>query len=163
MKKTLIIIISLVYIASIVVVNFFGLEIKVFDGVTYVEKISCADVKLLHEIPITIEPTYFASYGETPWFVFDFVPNANGTEYTDDPTSVQTNPNAVHVEYEIFPHTANERSVDFIFDKDAYANRVIFDDLKNTFIFLKPKTSVLVTMKSKDGSNKSTSFYIYCK
>ena len=39
MKKTIVIITLLIYIASIAVVNFFGLEVKVFDGITYVESI----------------------------------------------------------------------------------------------------------------------------
>ena len=41
MKKTIVIVILVVYIASIAVVNFFGLKIKEFEGVEYVEEIRC--------------------------------------------------------------------------------------------------------------------------
>ena len=56
MKKTFIIIILAVYIASIAVVNFFGLEIKIFDGITYVERIECATITIQNENAVTLEP-----------------------------------------------------------------------------------------------------------
>ena len=162
MKKTIIIIISLVYIASIVIVNFFGLQVKQFDGVTYVDSIAISDVRLLHEIPELIEPKYQEQIGSDPWYIFDFVPAPDGTEYTSDTTSVQNNPNAVHIDYEVLPHIADERSVEFVFDKEAYKDYVVFDDLKNTFIFLKPNKSIYVTIRALDGSNKTVSFYLHC-
>ena len=49
MKKTIVIVIILIYIASIAVVNFFGLEVKVFDGITYVESIQCNSITVHNE------------------------------------------------------------------------------------------------------------------
>ena len=57
MKKTMVIVILAVYIASIAVVNFFGLEIKQFDGITYVSDIICSSITVQNETPVTIEPT----------------------------------------------------------------------------------------------------------
>ena len=51
MKKTIIIVILVVYIASIAVVNFFGLAMKEFDGVEYVQEIKCNGVTVLNENP----------------------------------------------------------------------------------------------------------------
>ena len=56
MKKTFIIIILAVYIASIAIVNFFGLEIKVFDGITYVERIECATITVRNGNDVKLEP-----------------------------------------------------------------------------------------------------------
>ena len=55
MKKTIIVIILAVYIASIAVVNFFGLEIKTFDSETYISFIDVVDVSHLGMDGMSIE------------------------------------------------------------------------------------------------------------
>ena len=82
MKKTIVIIILLIYIASIAVVNFFGLEVKVFDGITYVESIQCNTITLRNENPVTLSPKQ--TLGGKPLFIFDFVPAPEDQPYTDD-------------------------------------------------------------------------------
>ena len=80
MKKTIVVIILAVYIASIAIVNFFGLEVKVFDGITYVESIQCDTVTLRNESSAKLYPiTYLGEKGDIPLFEFTFIPNADGT------------------------------------------------------------------------------------
>ena len=50
MKKTIVIVILVVYIASIAVVNFFGLAIKEFDGVEYVQEIKCNSITVIKSV-----------------------------------------------------------------------------------------------------------------
>ncbi len=155
MKKTIVIIILAVYIASIAIVNFFGLEVKIFDGITYVSSIQCSTVTVQNESPKVIEPTY--PFGnDTPLFIFDFIPAEGGAEYTSDDESIITNPNAVQINYEVFPHLADEQGVRFEYDEAAMEGVAVFHDTSKTFVFLKPNTIFTITVKATDGSNKST-------
>ena len=158
MKKTLVIIILAVYIASIAVVNFFGLKDQVFDGVTYVNQIKCETVTVQNENPITLTPA--SQFRDNPLFVFDFIPAPNGSSYTTDAESIITNPNAVQINYEAFPHTADNTQVRFIFDESAMAGSVVFNELSRTFIFLVPNKIYTITIESTDGSNIQTQISI---
>ena len=153
MKKTIVIIILLIYIASIAVVNFFGLEVKVFDGITYVESIQCNTITLRNENPVTLSPKQ--TLGGKPLFIFDFVPAPEDQPYSDDDESIITNPNAIQINYEVLPHLADETGVKFEYDTEAMEGAVVFHELSHTFVFLKPNKVITITMKATDGSNKS--------
>ena len=158
MNKTLIIIILVVYIASIAIVNFFGLEIKVFDGITYVESIECATITVQNENPVTLEPKQ-QLHGK-PLFVFEFIPAPEDAPYTTEDESIITNPNAVQINYEVFPHLADETSVKFEYDLNAAEGVVVFHEVSKTFVFLKPNKIITITVRSTDGSNKSTQIQV---
>lgn len=163
MKKTIIIVILVVYIASIAVVNFFGLAIKEFDGVEYVQEIKCNSITVLNETPITITtpkiPEPNADGISIPEFYFDFIP---GT-YTADPSSIASNPNRIRINYEVIPHTADGSKVTFVcrdtFDQDGNL-LVQFDEATQTFVFLEPFVMIEATLKSADGSNVKTTIKI---
>ena len=91
MKKTIVIVILVVYIASIVVVNFFGLKSEVFDGITYVKEIQCNSVTVQNETPVTIESKQML--GGKPLFMFDFIPADQENPYTAEAESIINNPN----------------------------------------------------------------------
>ncbi len=160
MKKIIVVLILVVYIASIAVVNFFGLETKVFDGITYVNDIQCNSVTLQREDPITLDPEDYLLGGKKV-FLFNFIPAAEGHSYTTDDESIITNPNAVKINYEVFPHLADERGVIFEFDKEANKGVVVFHEISRTFVFIKPNRGITITIKAIDGSNISTQIYIY--
>lgn len=159
MKKIFIVLILIVFIASIVVVNFFGLEIKQFDGVKYVEYITCETITVQTEDPQTIYASTSSKEGY-PRFIFNFVPADPDNPYTTDDESVVTNPNAITLDYEVFPHLANDTSVKFIFDEEAMAGKVVFHETSRTFVFLKPNEIFNITIKAMDGSNVSTTIQI---
>ena len=161
MKKTIVIIILAVYIASIAIVNFFGLEVKIFDGITYVESIQCDTVILRNEDSTELYPiTYIGSNGEIPLFEFTFTPKADGTDYTDDPESIVQNPNAIELNYVVFPHLADEQGVKFEYDEESMAGVAVFREDIRTLVFLRPGKIFTVTIKATDGSNKSTTVAI---
>ncbi len=158
MKKTLIIIILVVYIASIAVVNFFGLEIKEFDGITYVDSIVCETVTVQNENALTLEPTQMLN--GKPLFIFDFIPAPENAPYTSEDESIINNPNAVQINYEVLPHLADETGVKFEYDRNAMEGAVVFHEISRTFVFLKPNRIINVTIRATDGSNKSTQISI---
>ena len=158
MKKTIVIVILAVYIASIAVVNFFGLEIKVFDGITYVDQILCESITVQNQNPVTLEPKQQLDDG-TLVFRYEFVPAPDGGEYTMENESIMSNPNAVRINYEVFPHLADETGVRFEFDEKAIEGIAVFHELSRTFVFLQPG-GITVTIKAIDGSNTSTTIAI---
>ena len=158
MKKTIVIVILVVFIASIAVVNFFGLEIKQFDGITYVEEILCESITVQNQNSVTLEPKQ--NIGGKPVFIFDFVTAPEGDPYTTEDESIVRNPNAVQINYEVFPHLADETGVRFEYDEEAMEGVVVFHELSRTFVFLQPNRAITVTIKAIDGSNKSTQIVI---
>ena len=163
MKKTIVIVILVVYIASIAVVNFFGLAIKQFDGVEYVQEIKCDSITLLNENPKTYNVYKEPAEGEIPEFRFDFIKPPEGEEYTLDPESLAANPNVVRLNYEVLPHLADNAQVTIEFDREGLTNIVYFDEATQTFVFLKRLKRIEVTIKSTDGSNVQTTIKIMGK
>ena len=158
MKKTIVIIILAVYVASIAVVNLFGLKDQVFDGVTYVNEIKCETITVQNGDSITLTPS--SELRGIPLFIFDFIPAPDGTSYTTDDESINNNPNAIQINYEVFPHDADNKKVKFIFDKEAMEGSVVFNEISRTFLFLKPNKMYTIKIESTDGSKISTTIYI---
>ena len=154
MKKTIVIVLLVVYIASIAVVNFFGLEVKVFDGITYVQGIQCNSITVQNEDPVTVESKQ--NLGGKPLFLFDFIPADEANPYTEEDESIINNPNAVQINYEVLPHLADSTNVKFEYDRETNAGVVVFHETSRTFVFLKPNRAITVTIRATDGSNVST-------
>lgn len=160
MKKTIIITILLVYVASIVIVNFFGMKAEEFSGTVYVKSIEY-NVRPTDDYAPSIEPAYYNGYDD-PWYVFEFIPPPDGTEYSpDDLLNIAENPNAIFIDVNVLPIDA-KNIVDFMYDAENNKEKVYFNDEKNTFIFIKP-CRIYVTIEAQDGSKTKTSFYINCK
>jgi len=155
MKKTIIIVILVVYIASIAVVNFFGLKIKEFDGVEYVQEIKCESITVMNENPKTYGVSEIDN--DVLIFRFDFIEAPSGEKYTTDPASLASNPNVIRINYDVLPHLADESQVNFEFEEKSYVH---FDEETNTFVFLKNYKGFKVTICATDGSNKKTTIEI---
>lgn len=156
MKKAIVIVILVVYIASIAVVNFFGLEIKVFDKIVYVDSILCNSVIVRREGGGEILPDP-EPFNGLPVFTFAFIPPADGDAYTRDEESLAYNPNAVEIDYQVLPLNATNTHVTFIVDENS--SIAYFDASKKTAVFLK-KGMLKVTIEAVDGSGVRTQFYI---
>ena len=152
MKKTIVIVILVVYIASIAVVNFFGLAIKEFEGVEYVQEIKCNGVTVIDEVPKTYGVDKINEEG-IPEYRFEFIKG----NYTKDPESLASNPNVVRIDYEVLPHTADGSKVRFEFEEKNYVH---FDEATGTFVFLRNNRSLTVTLVATDGSNVRTTIII---
>ena len=153
MKKTIVIVILAVYIASIAVVNFFGLEVRQFESITYVTAIQCDTVVFHGDNSKVLYPSQYAGKdGNTPVFVFDFIPASPDTPYTVD--YIVANPTIVQLNYEVMPHLADVTGVKFEYDEDAGV--AVVHELSGSFVFLKPDVALTITIKAIDGSNTST-------
>ena len=164
MKKAIVVVILVVYVASIAIVNFFGLEIKQFDQIIYTDSILCGDEEgekgvLRREGGGEIGPSgYSHENGKyIPVFTFPFLPSADGKAYTKEDESLAYNPNAVEVLYRILPTNATDTVIEFIYDEESPI--AYFDAAKKTAVFLTTGT-FLVTIRALDGSNVTTQLYI---
>ena len=162
MKKTIVIVILVVYIASIAVVNFFGLKIKEFDHVEYVSEIKCETITVLNENPVTVGVHAVEKDSEGVEIIEFRFPFTKG-DYTTDPASLASNPNVVRINYEVLPHLADDSQIAFEFDQEGLAEIVYFDEETQTFVFLKRLKRIEVTIKATDGSNVKTRLKIMGK
>ena len=159
MKKTLVIIILVVYISSIVVVNLFGLEDKVFDGVDYVNRIECETVIFQNNgNPVELGPKQIIE--GVPLFVFNFIPAPAGKTYTTEPESINSNPNIVKIDPKAIPATADNTKLKVIFDEAALDGVAIYHEASRSFIFLKEKKIVDIIIEASDGHKASTKISI---
>ncbi len=90
MKKAVIVIIVLIYIASIALVSFFGLQFKVFEEVIPVERIEITNEEQKHSEE---HGDYLVIYPE------------NGER-------------SVRINYHVYPENASNTNVDFAYDGD---------------------------------------------
>ena len=152
MKKTIVVIILAVYIASIAIVNLFGLEVRIFDGITYVSGIECETVTFHGDNSKLLWATQYAGKdGNIPVFEFGFIPADENDPYTLD--NLDKNPNVIQINYEVMPHLADAKEVKF--EYDAEAGVAVYHELSGSFIFLKPDVALTITIRAIDGSNVS--------
>lgn len=152
MKKTIVVIILAVYIASIAIVNLFGLEVRIFDGITYVSGIECETVTFHGDNSKLLWATQYAGKdGNIPVFEFGFIPADENDPYTLD--NLDKNPNVIQINYEVMPHLADAQEVKFEYDEAAGV--AVYHELSKSFIFLKPDVALTITIRAVDGSNVS--------
>lgn len=94
MKKSVVIIIALIYVASIALVSFFGLQFKVFEEVIPVERVE-----------ITNEGQ---KYSESLGDYIVIYPNEKGER-------------RVKIDYHVYPNEATNTAVDFAYEEVDYA------------------------------------------
>lgn len=165
MKKVVILVIALIYLASVFVVNFFGLEVVIFDGTTYVKDIAVNQVTVYDlsgdgkdQVAVKGQEYLTISKQKYDLYTFEFTPAPEGKEYTAE--NIAENPNSVFLDIGVFPKDADHKGVEFIYDKEATEGNVIFLEEKKTIVFLKPFTASL-SLRAVDGSNvQTTKFYI---
>ena len=154
MKKTIVILILVIYVASIAVVNFFGLEIKQYDGETYIGSIEVSDMLFLGNNNTPLMPQLMAD--GSLYYVFDYVPPEEGIEYSmDDPNNrnmVRLDFILVSEEGQTLPY--DDGKIDYIYSTDSGV--AFFHDGTGSFVFLKPNQLFTITLKATDGHGAKT-------
>ena len=157
MKKTIVVIILAIFIASIAIVNFFGLNIRIFDGQIYVSSIQCDTITFVGDNNKKIyayEYVDMGKNGEIPLFEFNFIPADPNDPYTLE--NIPTNPNVIMLDYHVLDDLADVKDVDFEYD-DSQGVAVFYEEhMTQSFVFLKPDQPITITIKAIDGSNVST-------
>ena len=95
MKKTVVIIIALIYIASVALVSFFGLQYKVFDEVIPVERIEITNPD--------------QKFSDTQGDYIVIRPNDKGER-------------RIKLDYHVYPEDASNTTVDFAYEEVDYAS-----------------------------------------
>ena len=134
MKKSVIVVIGIIYVLAIVVVSFFGLKIETFNEIIYIEKIEC-----------TNEEMKMGKDG-IGYIVVNYV------EDLENPTSVQ-------LKWHVYPDDASRKSVDFVYDETRTVGTV---NEFGTVIFNK-KGTITVYITATDGSSKSAAVKVIAK
>lgn len=154
MKKIVVVIILAVFVASVAIVNFFGLEIKQYDGETYIGSIEVSDMLFLGDNNTPLTPQLMAD--GSLYYVFDYIPPEIGTEYSkDDPL----NRNMVRLDFIIVSEDGqtlpyDDGKIDYIYSADSGV--AFFHDGTGSFVFLKPNQLFTITLKATDGHGAKT-------
>lgn len=155
MKKTIVVIILAIFIASIAIVNFFGLNVRIFDGQIYVSSIQCDTITFVGDNNKKLLPAYYAGKeGNIPVFEFNFIPADPNNPYTLE--NIPTNPNVIMLDYHVLDDLADVKDVDFEYDGSAGVAVFYEEHMTQSFVFLKPDQPITITIKAIDGSNVST-------
>ena len=150
MKKTVIIAIFLVCLASIIALQFFGAPATVPQSGVYIEKITVTGVTK------DGEDIGYLENSKLYWFYF--IPCENG-EYTTSEESLASNPNRVKIEYVLAPDNADKSYLQYVLDNE---NVVLLKETDEV-IFLKPVKLDVVLKESKANLDAQTSVSIMAR
>lgn len=135
MKKTVIIAIGIIYLASILIVNFFGLEMIGFESNQYVSSIEVTGIVVDRD-----EKTEVRQQQEedgTVWYRFLFVEGGENT---------------VLIEYTVAPDNASNKKLDFVYDYESMDGKVVVSAEENKLEFL-TSTTIILTLQPQDGGS----------
>lgn len=152
MKKIVVIMIVGLYIGSIFLVNFFGLQYVTHELNVYVTEIECKTITKVSTNKDT-PGKYNESKGCLAFTVFLDEPE----KYTMD--NLKDNPNTFRINCTAYPENAANRNVSLLFDGAGEGTEFHIDNEEMTITFFE-STGVTVTLKAADGSNVKTKIYI---
>lgn len=157
MKKTVIIAIFLVYLASILVIQFFGTPTTLPDSGAYITKITINTDKL-EVINRTDEQDKTIKKAGSDLYWFWFIASTDEGGYTTDEASLAANPNKVRIDITLEPEDADKDYLMFFVqhsgtEENPYAIcRWEGEDL--VLIFLRANTAKL-TLKTTDANTET--------
>ena len=158
MKKSMIIAIVVVYIISIVAVNFFGLEIKDFEGLIYATDFECTILQPGEDGNTTIEGKYDEFENET---IYTFTFAGQKGDYSEE-TAIdpELNPNIIFVKYKVMPENVDNK---YIKMRQLSPNEnYFFDEKTQTIYFINPGLAEF-ELSTTDGSNIKKTIVIWAK
>ncbi len=154
MKKTVIIAIFLVYLASIVIVQLFGIPTTVPQGGAYIDGIEITGIELSNpaegqntEIRSNVQADGRMMYG------FYYVDG----EYTTDEESLKNNPNRIKINYILEPDDAAKEYLIYTVNND----KVYISEETDELIFLKKVRVELYMKESRANIDVQDSIIIW--
>ena len=144
MKKSVLIIILVIYVASIMFIGFFGMEIALFDEKLYVE-----------QIIVTNETCEQYSVHDSESEGITYITFFYDNSYEGDWQSGY-NPNTVILGYRVVPEDATNRSVSFSYDENYDGGNPYGEVTENGIVRFKRWGSITVTITALDGSSTKT-------
>ena len=145
MKKSVFLIILIIYVASILFIGLFGMEIALFDQKLYVS-----------DIVVTNESNDLYSVYESESDQITYITFFYNKDYDGDWQSGH-NPNTVILSYRVVPEDATNRRVSFSCDTNYEGGTNPYGEVtENGVVRFKRAGSITVTITSLDGSNTKT-------
>ncbi len=133
MKKSVVILILVIYLASVALVSFFGLQYKTFDEVIYTERI-----EFLNE---------------------DIQENNDGSYYARAKKDESTGLWVYQIKYRVYPDNASNKEVDFQYDPQKTGVTV---DTETGIVTFEGGV-LEITIKPKDGTDISAVIKLYAR
>ena len=147
MKKTVIIAIFIIYLASIVVVQLFGMPATVPESGDYVENITITGIEFSNRVEgdtnIYKIPNKENAYG------FYFIPSEDEGGYTDTPESLASNPNRIKIIYTLEPVGASKMNLMYVLNN----NSIVLIKETDELVFLKKGSVDVEILESKGSDN----------
>ncbi len=143
MKKSVILLILVVYIASLCIVGFFGIKLRIYDEVVKVEKIEC----------VTQSESIIKTEGN-PDLAFLF---NDGIEYYAG--YFYSEGLSVTLAFSVYPDNATNKNIEFI--ADASTQYSLRDNGDNSItITFNQKASIVLIVRAEDSNNAQTKIRI---
>ncbi len=138
MKKSTLIIIFTVFVASILFINFFGLNANIYN-----ENVPVTNI----QIKTPIDGYITGSENQQIAKIL--------TEFTTIGSLNNGNPEGtfIFLEATAFPNNSSNSNLDYFYDEISNPNIEIYKINNGVFVFFKEETEVLFTIKSQDGRN----------
>lgn len=155
MKKTTIIIICVVYLLSILAVQFFGVPVTVPEAGEYITSIKITDVTLNNRSAGQNADVATGTNKNGVWYRFNFIASEE-EPYTSEDESLANNPNRVKIAYAIEPITASQGAIKFTVSGVKLGEDVVVlektEDFSYELVFLKQGLAPTVTVYEDKGS-----------
>jgi len=132
MKKSVIVLIFIIYIASIVFINFFGMKIMSYETNIYAERIECINSDMT-----------LSKDGSYKYIILNYASNPTYT-----------------IQHKIYPENVTINKVEYVYDQDN--NFASIDSNGNiTFSNITEPTMLSVIIKTTDNTNRTAEIRIY--
>ncbi|MDD3397224.1 MAG: Ig-like domain-containing protein [Clostridia bacterium] len=134
MKKSIVIIIGIIYVASICLIGFFGMKIKAYNETIYVTNVECLNKDM-----------------------------RDGTDSQDNPykyviLTYKLNL-AYQIEWKVYPENASNRNIEFSYDTSTTVANVNYFGA----VTFNKKGTITIQIKSTDGGNRGTTIKIIAR
>ena len=162
MKKTTIIVICVVYLLSILAVQFFGIPYSFPESGEYIESIQIESVSLSKRSAGQSTNIECVQNDEGVYaYLFNFIEASPGAPYTKDADSLESNPNRVKITYKLLPEGVGQAALKIIVsEKDVV---VLNSSEENTYelVFLKNDLAPDVIIKETKGADVGVKIIIF--
>ena len=140
MKKSVIVIIGLIYIASIVFISFFGMKMFSYDETVYSERVEVLNEEMLDK---TDDVT-----GNT--FKIVQLKYEEGLTYT--------------IRTKVYPENVANKAVECVYDQERVEVQIEVDVVTVKVLpFSNRSVTITLTIRPADGTNKSTEVRLFVK
>ena len=134
MKKSVILIIGIIYIVSVVIVGFIGLQMRVYNPTVYVTDITCA---VKNFTPAEMDQSLMDKYG---WDYYYLLPMTSETI-------------TIEIRCRVIPEDATNSLVDFFIDTADSEYITLSYDNSIAQVTFRDEGVYKITAKSSDGTN----------